>query len=182
MVKGKKGFERLLWAAKEVFDQRLDWLFYDLRSPEAQDAGPVKDFAPFLRTVDVKVTTLDGLSVPHFPEKFADDEDSRVQAEELLEWLSLVCLDSPRVRDGDAIDTFLSRYRVPVLEGQEAQKADLVRLRWYGFMPATWVTNVFTAAVKASGEDWFAVQVGGFEERGVVVLKVDGKALTWECE
>lgn len=182
MVKGKKGFERILWAAANVFTHSLTWLFYDMRSPQAQDSGPIKDFQPFLRSAAAKVTRMNGVSVPNFPVELKDDEDSRVEAEELLEWLSLVSLDSPRVRAEDKIDAFLSRYSVPCQQDEELKKADLVKLNWHGFMPAVWVANIFMAAIKASGDEWFAMQVGGFEGKGLMMLKSNGKALAWECE
>lgn len=184
MVKGKKGFERLRWAAENVFSESLTWLFCDLRSPLQQSAGPVAGFAPFEREAKAEVVQMDGVLVPGFGAEFRDDEEGRVEAEELLEWIGLVGLDSPRVRAADDIDGFLSRYTVPGQgEGEGgASTEDLVRIAWNGFMPSSWVAKVFMAACKASGEGWFAFQVVGFEDRGSVVLKDGGRALTWEFE
>ena len=34
MLRGKKGFERVVWAAKNVLNRSLTWLFYDLRAAD----------------------------------------------------------------------------------------------------------------------------------------------------
>lgn len=185
MVKGRKGFDRALWAAQNVFTDSMTWLFYDLRSPESQASGPIKEFQPFIRDVDVVETRMANTVVPAFPSEFsADDEVSIEEATELLEWISLACLDSPRIRQGDCIDSFLSRYSVPSLgdADDEPKAMDLVKFSWHGFMPAERVAKVMMASVAASKDEWFAVQVGGFHGKNHVVLKVDGRALTWECE
>lgn len=184
MVKGKSGFDRVIWAAEHVFTDSLTWLFYDLRSPKEQGSGPIKDFQPFLRSSEPETLHMEDVLVPSFPDKFEDEEQSQVEATELLEWLSLVCLDSPRVRQGDKIDAFLSRYEVPDLQanGPDPKSVNIVKLHWHGFMPSAWVAKIFTAAIKASGDEWFAMQVCGFEAKNHVILKRDGKTLTWECE
>lgn len=190
MVKGKKGFERVLWAAENVFTDAVTWLFYDLRNPMEQVLGPVEGFRPFLREVEGEVAEMEGLLVPAFPENYdgegAGSKQLEIDATELLEWLGLVCLDSPRVRAGDGIDSFLSRYEVPRFGGpdEELKAVDVVKLRWHGFMPAVWVAKVFTAAIKATAgeKEWFAMQVCGFEAKNLMVLVRGGKAMTWECE
>lgn len=37
MLHGKKGFERLIWACKNVLDQSLTWLFVDLNASADTD-------------------------------------------------------------------------------------------------------------------------------------------------
>lgn len=39
MLRGKKGFGRVVWAAKNVLNKSLTWLFYDLRTAGGDDAG-----------------------------------------------------------------------------------------------------------------------------------------------
>lgn len=39
MLHGKKGFERIVWAFKNVLNQSVAWLFYDLESDSTQDGG-----------------------------------------------------------------------------------------------------------------------------------------------
>lgn len=40
MVRGKKGFERILWAFKNVLVDSLTWLFHDLQTSEGEKSGP----------------------------------------------------------------------------------------------------------------------------------------------
>jgi ribonucleases P/MRP protein subunit RPP40 len=37
MVQGKKRFERLIWACKNVLTSPLTWLFYDLRDTDPME-------------------------------------------------------------------------------------------------------------------------------------------------
>lgn len=39
MLHGKKGFERIVWAARNVLNRSLTWLFYDLRMAEGTSSG-----------------------------------------------------------------------------------------------------------------------------------------------
>jgi Ribonuclease P 40kDa (Rpp40) subunit len=39
MLHGKKGFERLVWAAKNVLNRSVTWLFYDLRAAQDSSSG-----------------------------------------------------------------------------------------------------------------------------------------------
>ncbi len=60
---------------------------------------------------------------------------------EIVEWLGLVALDSPRIGSGDTIDSYLSRYEVPQLE--QASVTQLVKLTWHGFISPEWVRNLY---------------------------------------
>jgi len=186
MVKGRKGFERLKWAATNVLNEKLTWLFCDVKGAEARPDAPIEQFEPDWRDVRGEVTELPRVMVPAFPAAWEDTETDRVEAEELLEWLMLVTLDSERVREEDKIDPFLSRYEVPRLgpanAAAEVQTRDLTRLRYRGFMPSSLAARIFSAGVKEAKEEWFAVLLSGFEEKRIVVLKDGGKALTWEFE
>jgi len=60
---------------------------------------------------------------------------------EIIEWLDLVVLDSPRIRAGDTIDPYLSRYEVPRLE--QVSVSHLVKVTWHGFICAEWIRNLY---------------------------------------
>lgn len=60
---------------------------------------------------------------------------------EIIEWLGLVVLDSPRVRSGDSIDPYLCRYQVPQLE--KAPVTPLVKVTWHGFITAEWIRDLY---------------------------------------
>lgn len=39
MLHGKKGFERIVWAFKNVLNRSLTWLFHDVQSPGQPPSG-----------------------------------------------------------------------------------------------------------------------------------------------
>lgn len=53
----------------------------------------------------------------------------------------MVALGSPRVSKDDEIDPYLSRYRVP--DDGPVRTVDLVSLTWHGFLPASWILDLF---------------------------------------
>ena len=155
--------------------------------------------SPFLRTIEPDVISLEGIRVPKFPSSLESNKEDEIAAAELLEWLSLVAMDSPRVREADDIDSYLCRYDIPDFATsspsvssesgasrlESAVVQDLIRLRWHGFMGSSFITKIFAAAIKAtSTEDgeWFAMRAEGFDGHSYTVLKKDGKAMTWECD
>ena len=74
----------------------------------------------------------------------SDQED----AVDLLEWISLLLLKSPRIDPGHQVDSYLSRYKVPCMD--KASRQDLVSLAWKGFLPAQWVQQLTLAALYGS--------------------------------
>jgi ribonuclease P/MRP protein subunit RPP40 len=183
MLHGKKGFGRLEWAAKNVLNSSLTWLFYNSNpsSVESLPEGrePISVHHPFVRTVTPSIKKLPDTSTP----KLALCNLSSVYEQEeslaLLEWLHLVCLESPRVRSSDNIDSFLARYDVPDF-GFRREKKTMVKLEWRGFIPPEFVRRLFlavrTEGLKIAKEDhdgeggtingedrrWFALSAKGF--------------------
>jgi Ribonuclease P 40kDa (Rpp40) subunit len=47
MLHGKRGFERVVWAAKNVLNRSLTWLFYNLRATDDGNLG-----MPFIKLQD----------------------------------------------------------------------------------------------------------------------------------
>ena len=72
-------------------------------------------------------------------------EELEDYAIELHEWLSLVSMHSPRVICNDQIDPYLSRYRVP--ERDTATSSKLVTVEWSGFLPSSWIRDLFVEVV-----------------------------------
>ena len=178
MVRGKKGFERVLWAAKNVFDHSLTWLFYDLRGNN-DGQGPIATFAPTIRVVEPTLAGLQDARVPNFPRSLAEDDSE--EAAELLEWLSLTMMGSARVQDGDRIDPFLCRYHAPVFDSADAstETTNLTTVRWHGFLPSAFATKVLLVAMKASQDKWFAISGETFDGRAYTALKHEGSVMTW---
>ncbi|KAK5121545.1 hypothetical protein LTR16_004319 [Cryomyces antarcticus] len=201
MVHGKKGFERIVWACKNVLNHSLTWLFYDLRAADGSvgpylfqppssycaqcsASGPISKHYPLQRTVQPECLRMSRVAVPQFPTTLK--EDDVLETTELLEWLGLVTIDSPRVRIDDNIDPYLSRYALPGFDspGEEDSTAvarELVRLRWHGFIPPKFITQLFVLLKKAAGEEWFVMNVGGFKGEVYTILKTGIQTSTWEC-
>lgn len=178
MVSGKKAFERLQWAFKNVLTDSLAWLFYDLRSP-AENKGALAAHAPLIKTLTPQTETLENVLCPS-PQNLKDDQ--REQAAEYLEWLTLTMARSPRVLKGDEIDPFLCRYR-PAGESEGAECRNLVLYQWRGFVPAPFVMRVLLAALKCStSEGWFALAATAFEGSGYTVLRKEGEVMTWNYD
>ena len=60
---------------------------------------------------------------------------------EIVEWLGLVVLDSPRLMPGDAINPYLCQYQIP---GDDQAKIDkVVKVTWKGLIPAEWIKELY---------------------------------------
>lgn len=183
MFPGKKAFDRLVWAFKNVLDASLAWLFYDLRSPlltsPTNEAiqNALTAHAAIIKTVRPEPVPLQQALLPSFElQAEINEEDTRDQATELLEWLSLAMARSPRVLKGDSMDPYLCRYQ-PTETGVPT---DLVLYQWHGFAPAAFVQKILLAATKASvGDGWFALGGASFEGKGYMVLRDGGEVMTW---
>lgn len=177
MVRGKKGFDRVVWAFNNVLNHSVSWLFQDLKA-QAGVPGPVTGFAPIERTVEIEVETIDGALVPAFPA--ATDDPEEMDTVELLEWLNLAFVCSPRIQQADRIDPYLSRYQVPDGSGEESSVQSLAKLHWHGFMTPTFITKILLAALKASKDQWFALSASSFDGQTYTILKDDVNIWTWE--
>ena len=163
IVKGKKGFERLLWAAREVLNSRLCWLMVELGSEKGSEERKMvlREWHPTWMEMKGSIEKREGMMVP---EKLLRDTGRRgevleEEAFDIVEWLDLVALGSPRVDVGDKIDPYISRYSVP--EAEEARNMDLVVVKWEGLLSSVWVTKLLIEIVKqsrkANSEEWVAL-------------------------
>lgn len=181
MLPGKKAFDRLQWAFKNVLDASLAWLFYDLRSPlsiNGEVQGALASHAPTIKGLEPSPEPLQQVLCPSFSmSEDADEEDAREEAAELLEWLSLVMSRSPRVQKGDSVDPFLCRYR----PSEDVTPFDIVHYQWRGFAPSAFVLKMLLAAMKASSTDqgWFALSGASFDGKGYMILKHGSEVKTW---
>jgi len=149
MLHGKKGFERLVWASKNILTRSLTWLFHDFHSPNPNQTSPPPPPAaaetkpsplaahhPFNHTVTPLPTILKDIQIPTLNPSAQDDD----AALSLHEYLSLITLHSPRLSAADAIDPLLSRYEAP--DAANMQAGNVVHVRWRGFIPAVWVRGM----------------------------------------
>jgi ribonucleases P/MRP protein subunit RPP40 len=182
MVYGKHGFKRILWAFKNVLNQSVTWLFYNLNGNN-DGSGPISQHQPMIKRVEPHVDSLNGICVPEPSQAIREDDHDLVNG--LLEWLSLAAMASPRIQSLDKIDIHLSRYQIPAsVDGDgkpiKCSTQDLTRFHWQGFLPATFIKHVALAALKASGTEWFGLNVIDFDGQAYSILQRKHHILTWE--
>lgn len=174
MLPGKKAFDRLIWACKNVLDSPLTWLFYDFRSP-TDGQGPIAAHAPTVKVLQPVAEPLSSVLCPAFPETIG--EEDRDEIAELLEWIQMTMARSPRVLQSDNVDPYICRYR----PAEDSAPANLVLYQWHGFVPPSFATKVLLAALKATGSSWFALEGEAFGgAKGYTVLRNGGNVMTWK--
>lgn len=208
MLHGKKGFKRIEYAFKNVLTTPATWLFCDLGDKRENlyiplvailtllpvlPSDPLSSHHPHKITCTPRVSSDAQFRRPDFKppteNKSNYDEEFREFATETHEWLSLVSLESPRVRSTDNIDPFLSRYDPPKsLETTE----ELVKVTWTGFISPSWAHNTFIQVLLVAPKNsWLSYYVGGFSEswngesKNCTILKlpdVPNDYVLWEVE
>lgn len=184
MVRGKSGFQRIIWAFRNVLNDSLKWLFYDLKGPN-DGSGAIATHQPKVREVKPQMNTLRIVEVPAFHQGFREDDYESTT--ELLEWLTLLISGSRRIEHDDGIDPYLSRYRVPSgiddsTDVAEQTVQDLVKFHWQGFIPPAFIQNMLLATLKASGAEWFALSAAAFDGKAYAFLQNNDHTMTWEYQ
>ena len=178
MVRGKHGFDRIVWAFTNVLDRRLAWLFYDCKGPN-DGSGPIAAYQPQIKMAPAEIEQLGSIVVPAMP----DNMELGDNTSELLEWLGLVAKKSPRVKQDDQIDPYLSRYEAPSLNGDvQATNHNLVKLQWHGLVPASFIQSIFIAVLKSTADPWFAMTTKGFSGKTHTFIQNKQHTLTLEFE
>ncbi|KAE8383673.1 ribonuclease P 40kDa subunit-domain-containing protein [Aspergillus bertholletiae] len=178
MLHGKKGFERIVWAFKNVLNHTVAWLFYDLASESSgisSDDPSLKGNNPHIIDCEPVRTDYRDILVPPF--KGIDVTDTALEqelkgnCEEISEWLGMVALGSPRVLASDDVDSYLCRYSVP--DTDEAKPSGLISLKWHGLLPPKWITGLFltllqeTAPKDSDASAWFAFSANALGREAV---------------
>ena len=182
MVRGHKGFDRVVWAFKHVLNNRLAWLFYNLKQ-STDGSGPLALHQPKIVKVEPEADEMEAARMAEISLEW--EEYQYDEANQLLEWLTLIFAGSPRVQQHDRIDPYLSRYSVPSAckqssEATENEVQDLVKIRWHGFIPPQFIKKVLLATMKASGTDWFAFKAASLDGKAYAFIHKDHHTLTWE--
>jgi ribonuclease P/MRP protein subunit RPP40 len=206
MLAGKKGFERLVRAAEQVFTGEITWLFYDLSSEGVGSADTSLGKEAAIKDVKMEREDLGKIMVPKFSKMEVTKEGDEVV--ELLEWISLAAINSPRIQQGDLVDEIISRYEVPDFSTSSAPPSttpstssststpstdtttpstttqNLTKTTLTGFMPSSFLSSIFGETLLQSKDSWFAVLIQGFEDgKAVVILKMgDQRVLSWDVE
>ncbi|KFX92065.1 hypothetical protein V490_05585 [Pseudogymnoascus sp. VKM F-3557] len=195
MLHGKKGFDRIVYAFKNVLNTPVTWLFCNLEG-EAPSPDPLAKHFPVKISCPPSITRGPIVNMPNVrpPTSLGGDEgdDFGEFAADLYEWLSLISLESPRVDVNDNIDPFLSRYTPPSSDKPEGENQALVKVTWKGFMPSSWAHQTFVSALlAATTKSWFSFSVSGFPDslpansRDCTISKIPGPSsefMLWEVE
>ncbi|KAL7936423.1 ribonuclease P 40kDa subunit domain-containing protein [Trichoderma chlorosporum] len=125
MLHGRKRFDRLVYACKNVLNQSMTWLVCN-GSSSAMSVDLLQSLNAIEMTSSPILSTDTGiyqipLRVPSTILAQGDREALEYSATEMYEWLSLVRLESPRVEEGDTIDPYLSRYSPPEADSAVAR-------------------------------------------------------------
>ncbi|CRG84876.1 hypothetical protein PISL3812_02056 [Talaromyces islandicus] len=201
MLHGKKGFERVVWACRNVLNASLTWL---LLVDSSVSAGSLDQAMSLLAKHQPKIATCRFTETVHPPmytpplsadevASLASQTDVEDYCNDLSEWLALVSLESPRISVGDDIDPYLSRYSLPQSEPERPQPSStLVTLRWHGAMTANWVTQLFLSLLHEyrnrtdEMKDWAALSATAFSRQAVEnadgynVLAWRNSFMSWE--
>lgn len=181
MVRGRKAFARMQRAFENVLSETITWLFCDLQPASAPGDGvpPIDAHHPVHHFVAPSVEVAERVRVPRFPREMADGD--RETTGEMLEWLTLAMMPSPRLKDGDRMDPYLSQYAVPELVGGATEEVrDLTKFSWRGLVPVQFAQRMVLAALKASGEEWVAVNTSTFDGKSLMVLFQKEQSMMWE--
>ncbi|KAL9053464.1 MAG: hypothetical protein Q9162_004767 [Coniocarpon cinnabarinum] len=215
MLHGKRGFERLVWAARNVLNERRMWVFSevpvvsgqernldgDLRNTVMKEASnaPIEAFHPTWCEIRPAETAMEGVIVPSMIEEdiwkmavVADGSNKRELSantgngtvkenlEEILEYLGLLVLDSPRVNTNDHVDPYICRYEPPGADEVDedtipGRVGTVTRLRWTGFVPCQNFVIALVMAVKKALQH-YSSQASG--DQGVESLpRIDTKRI-----
>ncbi|OKL60172.1 hypothetical protein UA08_04637 [Talaromyces atroroseus] len=185
MLHGKRAFERIVWACRNVLNASLTWILVcDASSQNSLDQAVAALAKYHPRILDCRfeetshpVAQIPPLSLDEIPPS-SSPRDLEEYCNEVSEWLALVSLRSPRISVDDVIDPYLSRYAVPHAESTLPQPTALVSLRWQGAMASRWITQLFTLFILEQRlhtdclNAWTALSASAF--RRVAVENADG--------
>ncbi|KAI0914973.1 ribonuclease P 40kDa subunit-domain-containing protein [Ustulina deusta] len=191
---GKKGFDRLVYACKNALNAPMTWLFFNLSKTPNPD--PIVQHHPTKYTSDPAlvqnmVTQIPPLGISSAVLADQSRQELGEYATEVYEWLSLVRLESPRVKLRDNIDPYLSTYAVPG-DPSESNEGQLCKISWRGFMPPGWAANTLAELIKTlPPKAWFSFSATPFT-RGAMGLGADctimrppsspGEYVLWEIK
>lgn len=197
-VRGKKGFDRLLYACKNVLNQQMTWLFADLSPSSGEEqirSGPIKDFQPHWRPLSAEVTKYERQRTPFVradePSQMSTGDMSKDHdyVQELFEWIGMMTVGSPRLRLKDDINQYLCCYDTPTAHLTSSHKShegsdnlyaeDVTYLRWHALISSKFLSALFLClrdVIRANPtpqsstkRPWFTLAAGAFTGGAVTV-------------
>ena len=174
-VQGKKGFDKLKAAASKegALGKGRCWLVADAEAvrDESEVGGlegeAIRGLHPTMCAAKKEVKSMERVLVP---DRLISGQRHELDEEEwweLVEWVDLVALGSPRVMENDKVDSYISRYSVP----EPTVTRNLKVMKWEGLMSSEWLTRLLTEVIKQSriskSKDWVALSVTGHATEAV---------------
>ncbi|KAF5696283.1 ribonuclease P MRP subunit POP1 [Fusarium globosum] len=191
MLRGHKGYDRLVYACKAVFTQPITWLFCNSTS-QIPNPDPLQKFSPTACASTSNISQDIAVLQPSLdvdPEVLSENDRESLEyfATEVYEWFSLIRLGSSRVEPRDSIDSYLSRYSVP---GNDPKESKVCKLSWEGFMSAQWLRGLLMdVLVACPSRTWFSLSATSFSRSvsgnsdDLTILRppsAAGRYLMWE--
>ncbi|KAF4433091.1 ribonuclease P MRP subunit POP1 [Fusarium acutatum] len=193
MLRGHKGYDRLIYACKTVFTQPMTWLFCN-STTQIPNPDPLQKFSPTACTSTSNISQDFAVLQPSLdvdPEILSENDRESLEyfATEVYEWFSLIRLGSSRVEPRDSIDPYLSRYSVP---GDDPKESKVCKLSWDGFMSAQWLRGLLMdVLVACPSRTWFSLSATSFSRSvsgnsdDLTILRppsATGRYLMWETK
>jgi ribonuclease P/MRP protein subunit RPP40 len=75
------------------------------------------------------------------PMRLPSTDDHEEEQMQIVEWIDLVRMGSPRLDPNDKIDQYLSRYEIP--DAESASVVEVVQVSWRGFVMAEWIRELY---------------------------------------
>ncbi|KAF5588698.1 ribonuclease P MRP subunit POP1 [Fusarium pseudocircinatum] len=193
MLRGHKGYDRLIYACKSVFTQPMTWLFCN-STAQIPNPDPLQKFSHTACTSTSSISQDIAVLQPSLnvdPEILSENDRESLEyfATEVYEWFSLIRLGSSRVEPRDSIDPYLSRYSVP---GDDPKESKVCKLSWEGFMSAQWLRGLLMdVLVACPSRTWFSLSATSFSRSvsgnsdDLTILRppsATGRYLMWEIK
>jgi ribonuclease P/MRP protein subunit RPP40 len=185
MVRGKKMFDRLVYAFTNVLVDPVRWLFVDLLQNHPDKIG-LESVVPFKPTlIEANVVLLSGITVPAalvdaaYPDTSLKDVELEAQ---LLEYLGLLFIHSPSTLATDNTDPSLCLYQVP---DSPVVGKDLVHVNYRGLLPPSFVRKVLETTRQEESKTkttkaWWASRIASFDGKVHVMANTSrGMRLEW---
>ncbi|KAH6564658.1 hypothetical protein BASA60_010209 [Batrachochytrium salamandrivorans] len=181
---GNKLYDRVTWSFTHVITVKFDFVMASIADASLDPmislgditCRPIEfpeDAAPVLIKSVRTVSHMNNVFIPNLSAglingfKSSHDDTSRC-AIELLEWIGMACIESPRLNALDTLDPFIAQVRLyePALVGSVAS------ICWSGFIPPVFIHSIIASArsiitdTPSSSTDalntWAALCVSGY--------------------
>lgn len=139
-----------------------------------------------------EVVTIDNVVVPLLDGEEKEPLTDSEYQEQLLDWLGMVMLHSPRVVQHDTIDPYLSQWTLPdrfvesmgtEVSASALQSSRLVHAHWWGLASTKFTMQLLLLVRSEVGQRWFAMSATAFGGHAYALLcRGRREAAVWESD